>query len=66
MAGNRRGKLKENFEGVHRNLDWVLFHCQKSVALIAGDNDKLTEAIEALAQGVKMMDDCAQGIYRTL
>ena len=35
MAGNTRGKLKENFEGVHRNFDWCQKHINKSLDLIA-------------------------------
>lgn len=35
MAGNTRGKLKENFEGMHRNFDWCLKHLNKSLDLIA-------------------------------
>lgn len=35
MAGNTRGKLKENFEGVHRNLDWCMKHINSSLELIA-------------------------------
>ena len=35
MAGNTRGKLKENFEGIHRNFDWALVHVGKSLDLIA-------------------------------
>ncbi len=34
MAGNTRGKLKEHFEGCHRNLDWALHHIAKSASLI--------------------------------
>jgi len=34
MAGNTRGKLKEHFEGVHRNIDWALHHIAKSATLI--------------------------------
>ena len=34
MAGNTRGKLKEHFEGVHRNLDWCLHHVGVSASLI--------------------------------
>ena len=34
MAGNTRGKLKEHYEGVHRNLDWCLHHITKSANLI--------------------------------
>lgn len=35
MAGNTRGKLKENFEGVHRNFDWCMKHINASLELIA-------------------------------
>lgn len=35
MAGNTRGKLKEHFEGIHRNFDWSLHHIHTALALIA-------------------------------
>ncbi len=35
MAGNTRGKLKENFEGVHRNFDWCQKHIAKSLEQVA-------------------------------
>lgn len=66
MASNRRGKLKENFEGVHRNFDWIIYHCNKSLVLIDGDNPDLTKAITSLAEGIQTLDECAQGIYATL
>ncbi len=34
MSGNTRGKLKEHFEGCHRNIDWALHHIAKSATLI--------------------------------
>lgn len=34
MSGNTRGKLKEHFEGVHKNIDWCLHHLGKSATLI--------------------------------
>jgi len=35
MAGNTRGKLKEHFEGVHRNFDWCLHHVNISLNLLS-------------------------------
>jgi hypothetical protein len=35
MAGNTRGKLKEHFEGIHRNFDWSLHHINTALALIS-------------------------------
>ena len=66
MAGNRRGRLKERFEGIHRNFDWIIEHCVKSLELIKDDNPKLSESIESLAKGTKQLDELAQGIYGTL
>ena len=34
MSGNTRGKLKEHFEGIHKNLDWSVHHCNISLQLI--------------------------------
>jgi hypothetical protein len=34
MSGNTRGKLKEHFEGIHKNLDWCVHHCTVSLELI--------------------------------
>lgn len=34
MSGNTRGKLKEHFEGVHRNLDWCIHHVNESLKLL--------------------------------
>lgn len=47
MAGNTRGKLKEHFEGIHRNMDWSLAHVQKSLDLIANQL-AYTEAMVAV------------------
>jgi hypothetical protein len=47
MAGNARGKLKEHFEGIHRNLDWCVVHVNKSLTLIA-EQLSFTEALVAV------------------
>ena len=66
MAGNRRGRLKEHFVGIHRNLDWVTVHCQDCLNMIEGDNPDLSKAIKSLSEGIELLDVCAQGIYRSL
>lgn len=52
MSGNTRGKLKEHFEGIHKNFDWVLRHVEISLALIA----EQLRAISA-ANGVALSDE---------
>ena len=66
MAGNTRGKLKEHFEGIHRNFDWCIYHVQLSLALIREHKPELSEGIEALGKGIKTLDELAQGIYGKL
>jgi len=41
MSGNTRGKMKEHFEGVHRNIDWALHHIAKSATLIEASLQRL-------------------------
>lgn len=66
MAGNTRGKLKEHFEGVHRNFDWIEFHICKSLSLIQENHPKLSESLVALGEGVDALDKLAQEIYSKL
>ncbi|GAJ12051.1 unnamed protein product [marine sediment metagenome] len=66
MAGNTRGKLKEHFEGIHRNFDWILYHCQKSLDLIAEKNPALTKAVKSIAKGVDTIDKITQKLYSRL
>ena len=66
MASNTRGKLKEEFEGIHRNFDWIIFHCQKSVMLIRGHNPDLTDAVTGLGETVQELDELARDIYKKL
>jgi len=66
MAGNTRGRLKERFEGIHKNLDWVKVHCQESLELIGDMNPNLSEGVKALAEGTDLLDTCAQNIYSRL
>lgn len=47
MAGNTRGKLKEHFEGIHRNFDWSLHHINESLSLIAAQLS-FTDAMAAV------------------
>ena len=66
MAGNTRGRLKERFEGIHRNLDWAERHCGEALELIQDKNPKLTEAIKALNEGIITLDKLAQSVYAGL
>lgn len=66
MAGNTRGRIKEHFEGIHKQFDWIEFHCDRIVALIDGKKPKLTEAVELLHEEIKTLDALAQTLYATI
>ena len=66
MAGNRRGKLKEHLEGVHRNFDWIIDHISKCLNLIGDDSQDLSKALGELAKVVIQMDDLAKDLYKML
>lgn len=72
MSGNTRGKLKEHFEGIHKNLDWCVHHCNISLELIqaqllftddyiaAGDDPQKQEAVlleNSMYKGIKALAD---------
>lgn len=63
MASNTRGRIKERFEGIHKNFEWVKEHCAQCLKLIADKNPSMTKGIESLGEGVKALDDIAQDIY---
>lgn len=63
MAGNTRGKLKEQFEGVHRNFDWSKKHLESALILVKEHKPNLSESIKSLATGIDVLDELAQKIY---
>lgn len=66
MAGNTRGKLKEQFEGIHRNFDWSKKHIIVSLALIEEHHPHLSDSIKSLGEGIDTLDELAMGIYSRL
>jgi len=66
MSGNARGKLKEEFEGIHRNLDWVRFHSQKCKLLLGETHPEIHAMLDALIAEMTVLDDGAARIYSTL
>jgi len=66
MASNTRGRIKERFEGIHKNFDWITEHCSQCLLLVADKNPAMTKGITALADGAKTLDELAQKIYSTI
>jgi len=66
MASNTRGRIKERFEGIHKNFDWITEHCAQCLILVADKNPSMKTGIESLAEGAKTLDELAQKIYSTI
>ncbi len=66
MSGNARGKLKEEFEGIHRNLDWVRVHAQKVKVLLGETHPEIHSLLDSLIEEMNVLDDGAARIYGTL
>lgn len=52
MAGNTRGKLKEHFEGIHRDFDWSMHHINTALRLI---DSQIRE--QKIAEGLTLTED---------
>lgn len=63
MAGNKRGRIKEHLEGVHRNCDWQTYHLQQVLELIEDKSPEITKSIKTLAESVEALDKFNQLIY---
>jgi len=63
MAGGTRGKLKENLEGIHRNIDWIKQHCQKSLALLPDGYESLEGNFTGIIEIANQLDEFTQHIY---
>ena len=66
MASNTRGRIKERFEGIHKNFDWIKEHCAQCLKLIGDKNPDMSKAVSALGEGTKTLDEIAQNIYSTI
>lgn len=66
MASNTRGRIKEHVEGIHKNLDWIIYHCTECLKLIADKNPTLSTAIKGLAKAIETLDKICQGLYSKL
>jgi len=66
MAGNTRGKLKEQLEGIHRNCDWIVVHVDRSLLLIKDHKPELSDSIKGLGKITQELDKFTQAIYEKI
>lgn len=66
MSGNARGKLKEEMEGIHKNLDWAGVHAQKGKAILGNTHPELHVMFDNIILAVQTIDEIAADIYSRL
>lgn len=66
MAGNARGKLKEEMEGIHKNLDWVSVHAQKAKMILGDAHPELHQMFDNIILATSTLDQIAADIYSHL
>jgi hypothetical protein len=66
MSGNARGQLKEELEGIHRNIDWVRVHAQKGQKILDGTHPEIAEAFDGLIKEMDVLDELFMHIYATV
>jgi len=66
MSGNARGKLKEEMEGIHRNIDWVRVHAAKGKLLLDGTHPEIDAMFDALIAEMDTLDTLTLRLYATL
>ena len=63
MAHGKRGKIKENFEGIHRNFIWIEEYNKRNLELIGDVKPQLTKGIKAFQKACTVLDEMALDLY---
>lgn len=66
MSGNARGQLKEQAEGIAKNLIWIGVHCDKALEILGEIHPELQEYFQGVKQAVDTLNDLHAGVYSKL
>ncbi len=66
MGENVRGQLKDEMEGIVRNLAWIQKHSEQAIELLQDKNPQLTEMFKALHGVMGEYAENLNGVYATL
>lgn len=66
MAGNARGQLKEEMEGIIRNIGWIQKHAEQALEIIADKNPQLSEMFKGLHSVMGEFAEQMNGVYATM
>ena len=66
MAGNARGKIKEEMEGMHSNLQWLILHSERIKALLGETHPEIQTMCVAWTDAATTWDELLNRIYATI
>jgi len=66
MSGNARGQLKEEMEGIVRNIGWIQKHSEQALAILEDKNPSLSEMFKALHSVMGEFAIQLNGVYATM
>lgn len=66
MSGNARGQLKEEMEGIVRNIGWIQKHSEQALAIIEDKNPPLAELFKGLHSVMGEFAEQLNGVYATM
>ena len=66
MAGNARGKLKEELEGILRNFSWIKVHCEKAKGIIGETHPELHTFFDQIDAQVDSLGGITAGVLQSV
>lgn len=66
MGENVRGQLKDEMEGIVRNIAWIQKHSEQIIDLLQDKNPPLTEMFKALHAVMGEYAENLNGVYAAL
>ena len=66
MSGNARGQLKEEMEGIVRNIAWIQKHSEQALAILEDKNPALSEVFKGIHAVMGEMAEQLNGVYATM
>lgn len=66
MAGNARGKIKEEMEGMHSNLEWIKRHSGRIKDLLGDTHPEIQSMCDGWIEAASTWDDLLNGVYATI
>ena len=63
MSSSTRGKVREELEGIHTNLDWARYHATKICVLVGDRRPDITELMEQFARLMQELDTMLAEVY---